>query len=157
MDRKRHFPALGHVDGNSATISVSGWKMVGKAQHVIQKGDSFRQVEERDTGTDTVVWFCGSSTVSDHYCHLSTAETRHLLSAQQNSLTEELHLIHFRGHSDEIFPLVASLVETTWWHSCGLAPSISTHRERVDKFKGSSFGNWVPKLTVIIRTGFGCD
>ena len=36
--RKRYFLALGHVDGNSATISVSGWKMAGKAQHVIQKG-----------------------------------------------------------------------------------------------------------------------
>ena len=70
MDRKRHFPALGHVDGNSATISFSGWKRAGKAQHVIQKGDSFRQVEGKFTGTNTVVWFCGSSAVSDHYCHL---------------------------------------------------------------------------------------
>ena len=51
VDRKRHFPALGHVDGNSATISVSGWKMAGKAQHVIHKGGSFRQGRGGHAGT----------------------------------------------------------------------------------------------------------
>ena len=85
MDRKRHFPALGHVGGNSATISVSGWKMAGKAQHVIHKGVPLGRVEE---GT-RALWFRGSPTVGDHYCHSSTAEGRHLLSAQQNSSTEE--------------------------------------------------------------------
>ena len=85
MDRKQHLPALGHVDGNSATISVSGWKMAGKAQHVIHKGVPLGRVEE---GT-RALWFRGSPTVGDHYCHSSTAEGRHLLSAQQNSSTEE--------------------------------------------------------------------
>ena len=82
MDRKRHFPALGHVGGNSATISVSGWKMAGKAQHVIHKGVPLGRVEE----TTRALWFRGSPTVGDHYCHSSTAEGRHLLSAQQNFL-----------------------------------------------------------------------
>ena len=82
MDRKRHFPALGHVGGNSATISVSGWKMAGKAQHVIHKGVPLGRVEE----ITRALWFRGSPTVGDHYCHSSTAEGRHLLSAQQNFL-----------------------------------------------------------------------
>ena len=51
MDRKLHFPALGHVDGNSGTISVSGWKMAGKAQHVIQKGSPLGRLEEANAGT----------------------------------------------------------------------------------------------------------
>ena len=88
MDRKRHFPALGHVEGNSVTISVSGWKIAGKAQHVIQKEFSLSRFGEATRG----LWFRGSLTVGDHYCHLSTAEGRHLLSAHQNSSTEELHL-----------------------------------------------------------------
>ena len=54
MDRKQHLPALGHVDGNSATISVSGWKMAGKAQHVIQKGSPLGRLEAKNAGTYTL-------------------------------------------------------------------------------------------------------
>ena len=88
MDRKRHFPALGHVEGNSVTISVSGWKIAGKAQHVIQKEFSLSRFGEATRG----LWFRGSSTVGDHYCHSSTSEGMYLLFAQQNSSTEEPHL-----------------------------------------------------------------
>ena len=88
MDRKRHLPALGHVGGNSATISVSGWKMAGKAQHVIHKGVPLGRVEE---GT-RALWFRGSPTVGDHYCHSSTSEGMYLLFAQQNSSIEEPRL-----------------------------------------------------------------
>ena len=88
VDRKRHFPALGHVEGNSVSISVSGWKIAGKAQHVIQKEFSLSRFGEATRG----LWFRGSSTVGDHYCHSSTSEGRYLLFAQQNSSTEEPHL-----------------------------------------------------------------
>ena len=38
------------------------------------------------------LWYRGSSTVGDHYCHSSTSEGMYLLFAQQNSSTEEPHL-----------------------------------------------------------------
>ena len=88
MDRKRHFPALGHVEGNSFTISVSGWKTAGKFQHAIQKDFSLSKFVEATRG----LWVRGSSTVRDYHCHSSTPEGRYLLFAQQNSSTEEPHL-----------------------------------------------------------------
>ena len=55
---------------------------------MILKEFSFSRFGEATRG----LWFRGSSTVGDHYCHSSTSEGRYLLFAQQNSSTEEPHL-----------------------------------------------------------------